>query len=886
MASIKQLKHMSNLFAFQINENRSRPVRSVSFVSAATEIIFALGEEQSLRAVTSVCDYPMQAQNAPRRVICRSTIDASSMTSEEVTDAVAQLKNLQEKARLEGESGLPRNWIIDVDALKAISPSVVFVQSTCAVCDAGTDDVFYALREAQLLGKCQIVSTAPTTITEMFQAIHDVGLALNVETKAKELVARLKERLEAVRVGSQNGSRPRVVSFEGLAPLCTGGGWLPDMKERAGCIDALGDKPGCKPKIRTWKDIQDADPDIILISPCSGSPTRTMNELHLLASAAEFWSLRCVQRGDVYVLDHSIFSRPGPRLIDGIEMLAALLKGCKVDDDRTKEWTSLAYKYECRVDMGDSTAAHCTTELAQRFKPCFGGHFASAADIPLTSDRLVRCQVTRSTIPGSSLPGNRSAQTLLPIPSQDTAREESLILFGGEAADGTRLSDVWVLHAPSRGWREALEAAGGASPELGKMPTWEKVQCGSIYGENVPTPRSNHASVICKDCMLVFGGWGESNIVPLSHCELLHLDTFCWTHCSTIGTGPPPRGNPTLVYFERINSIVMFGGWDGKARRNDTWRLDMNNWKWEEIVTETAPKARSDHSAVMWKRGTHEQEDAMLLFGGSVEGTSGASSELWAFQFQTETESWSWSKIETVGPAPPGRTSHATCVAGSGISAQMIVVGGTDATKGCSRRGVVPDAWILTFGKEPGGVVGRWGNCASNQQNEFNRCRHSIACVGNETMIAMWGGFDGNKTVADEATIFLKGWFGEAEKDKDVASADAISSPDVSDVSGVKVFDRWEAEVPVTLDDLPPSEFDKAKRSKLPGALAKALHRCAVAMGKDTYIDPSSGYSVFTQLYLKKRECCGNGCRHCPYGHINVPGKGAKVNAETKDLEW
>ena len=153
-------------------------------------------------------------------------------------------------------------------------------------------------------------------------------------------------------------------------------------------------------------------------------------------------------------------------------------------------------------------------------------------------------------------------------------------------------------------------------------------------------------------------------------------------------------------------------------------------------------------------------------------------------------------------------------------------------------------------------------------------------------MIAMWGGFDGDKTVADEATIFLKGGFGKAEKDKDVASADAISSPDVSDVSGVKVFDRWEAEVPVTLDDLPPSEFDKAKRSKLPGALAKALHRCAVAMGKYTYIDPSSGYSVFTQLYLKKRECCGNGCRHCPYGHINVPGKGAKVNAETKDLEW
>ena len=229
-----------------------RTARAVSFVSAATEMVFALGEEACLGAVTSVCDYPVRARHSPRRIVCRSRIDASSMTSEEVTAAVEELKHHErERAVLEnGKAGPPGNWLIDTKALEELEPSVVFVQSTCAVCDASSDDVLHALDETVL--ECNIVSVAPTSLEEMFRSISSVGLALGAHSKADALVSPLKSRvasLEAKLEARAVVRRPRVLSLEGLAPLCTGGGWLPDVERLAGCEDALDDVGGCSPRI-------------------------------------------------------------------------------------------------------------------------------------------------------------------------------------------------------------------------------------------------------------------------------------------------------------------------------------------------------------------------------------------------------------------------------------------------------------------------------------------------------------------------------------------------------------------------------------------------------------------------------------------------------------
>jgi len=380
---------------------------------------------------------------------------------------------------------------------------------------------------------------------------------------------------------------------------------------------------------------------------------------------------------------------------------------------------------------------------------------------------------------------------------------------------------------------------------------------------------------------------------PLSNCELLHLDTFCWTHCSTIGgLEPSPRGNPTLVFFELFQSAILFGGWNGKCRFNDTWKLDMVTWAWEEITFKAGeiPAPRTDHSAVLWKRGVGLSNDAMILFGGSVEGNTGASSELWLLDCVLNDESyWRWYQLDSVGPCPPGRTSHAATIIGEGNAAKMIVVGGNDATVGSGKSGILKDAWVLSLSMGIAGkVVGKWEKLDWSGCG-IDRCRHSMVTIGQggDAIIAVWGGFNGVSATSDDATLYM-GSVENVPQESTVAETSRIEAS-----AAHRLQERWEAEIPVTLDDLPADEVTKAKRSKLPGAMWKALHRYAVSQGRDTYIDPSSGYSVFTQLYLKRKACCGNSCRHCPHGHVNVPpksleDKGAAANDNTmkKSLDW
>jgi hypothetical protein len=195
------------------------------------------------------------------------------------------------------------------------------------------------------------------------------------------------------------------------------------------------------------------------------------------------------------------------------------------------------------------------------------------------------------------------------------------------------------------------------------------------------------------------------------------------------------------------------------------------------------------------------------------------------------------------------------------------------------------DAWVLNVAGEkdahPMWMKLDWSG------NGLNRCRHSMAAV-DSTRVVWWGGYDGEMTVNDYAGV----WQGYLNLDSAVGSCTSeaanIASLEKEKENWLPVQERWEAEVPVREEDLPPETLAKAKRSRLPGALYKALHRHAVANNRDTYIDPASGYSVFGQLYLKRRPCCGNGCRHCPHGYINVPGKQKVCCDEEIDsnLEW
>jgi len=223
---------------------------------------------------------------------------------------------------------------------------------------------------------------------------------------------------------------------------------------------------------------------------------------------------------------------------------------------------------------------------------------------------------------------------------------------------------------------------------------------------------------------------------------------------------------------------------------------------------------------------------------------------------------------------------------GTGQNASMIILGGTDVSRGSGKAGIVGDAWILTnlgIAEKRCWIKLPWDGPG------VERCRHTLNTVGSN--IIVWGGWDGEGTVKDAITVWhgsLDDHLADSElSEKQVTTRKWEIKPNNSSTATTTttttttnridgrqskiIQERWEAEIPFRREDLPPEILKKSQTSKLPNAVARAMHRYAVLKGKDTYIDPASGYSVFTQLYLKRRPCCGNGCRHCPYGHKNVP---------------
>jgi cobyrinic acid a,c-diamide synthase len=870
---------------------------AASFVSAATEIAFALGVGDSmLAAVTSVCDYPRRARAYPRRVVCQSPFDASQMTSEQV--AVATKEHETKKK----DQDRPGHWMVDTAALGKLMPAVAFVQDSCDICDAARSDVLGALQDCGVLSQCKIVQVSPTTLEGMFKSIMDVGGAMGVPEKSMSFCKALRQRLATLadKVAKQGKKRPRVLSLEGLSPLCVGGGWLPDVKSAAGCEDALGDVGGAPARIISWDEVACADPDVLIISPCSGSTDRTLNELYLL-NTPEFWNLRCVRYGNVYVIDHGMFSRPGPRLVDGAEMLATLLLGVAPPDhvDTAKYYD--AFKYECCV----GAVRHCTTELSSRFRHCFRrGDSSNEPSVAkeseeekderaISSDGLRLHQIR--TTPGSGtrvqlLPCDRSAHNMVSL------SDGSALLFAGEDNTGRRYSDVWKLHIPSK----LYSIKKYDQLDRFSIPVWELLQCTKVANEDVPTARSNSAAVVCGDYLLVFGGWGQESQC-LDHCELLHLDTLCWTHCSTRNSNssqrPCSRGNPTLLYSEKLNCAILFGGWDRTNRLSDLWRLDMDSWEWHchgdyrgDGNKPEWPRGRTDHSAVLWTRDNGHE--SMIVFGGSCAATdshaAGPSSELWIL----DTSNWKWQEVrqanEILFPAP--RTSHSAALVGSGDLARMVILGGTGNGSGPSV--LTADAWILELSNLS------WQRVYLNEIDYLHllgRCRHTMTISGCEygEKMLVWGGYDGVATVQNDATV----WFGgDPTHRRSVVNKGTKNN--VASESHKKLQERWQAEIPLRESDLPADVLAKAMESSLPGAVYKALHRHAVSLKRDTYLDPATGYSVFTQIYLKRRPCCGNGCRHCPHGHINCPDNNAKLESPAQsqpnctsgcddpELEW
>lgn len=285
-------------------------VRICSLLPSGTEIVCALGLGDHLVGVSDLCDYPPAVMQKP--VVSRSLIDTAVLSSAEVE---AKMRALQET----GASP----FHIETALLRQIRPDVVLTQDTCAICDPTADDVQRAL--VGLQPPPHMLVLRPRTVPEIFASILEVGQAAHAEAQARALVASLEARVHAVATrAAQAIFHPRLLSLEGLTPLVAGGHWIPELKTLAGGRDELF-SPGCAAQRLAWCTIRDYDPDMLLITPCSSGVQRSLDELQTLAAQEGWWDMQAVRQRAVYVIDHVYFSRPGPRIVDGLELLAQIV---------------------------------------------------------------------------------------------------------------------------------------------------------------------------------------------------------------------------------------------------------------------------------------------------------------------------------------------------------------------------------------------------------------------------------------------------------------------------------------------------------------------------------------------------------------------------------
>lgn len=297
-------------------------MRIVSLVPAATEIAYALGAGEQLVAVTHDCDHPASVRSLPR--ITRSTIEPGS-TSREID---AQVRTAADR----GET----TFHLDPVALREARPDVLLGQTLCDVCAVTIDPLPSVLNPMP-----RVVPLDAASVNGIFEDIVRVAIALGREEAGVALIADLRERIARVSDAVSERPRPRVVCLEWLDPLFNAGHWVPEQVALAGGEDVLG-RPGERSREVQWSEVQEAHPETLLLMPCGFDAARAELEAAALRSLPGWSDLPAVRAGQVHALDgNAYFSRPGPRIVVGIELLASLLHPGQVRAPSTARALSL-----------------------------------------------------------------------------------------------------------------------------------------------------------------------------------------------------------------------------------------------------------------------------------------------------------------------------------------------------------------------------------------------------------------------------------------------------------------------------------------------------------------------------------------------------------------
>lgn len=279
-------------------------MRIVSLVPSATELLFALGLGPEVVAVTHECDYPTAALDLPH--VTRDVLPAG-LSSAQIDAAVKE-------RTLAGES----IYELDEGALRELEPDLIVTQSLCSVCAVSEDDV-RAIAE-QLSSRPQVISLDPHTVGEVLGDARTLAQATDRKDAAVELIRHAAERIDRVRIAVRGARRPRVAALEWLDPPFAAGHWTPQLISFAGGEDVLG-FAGENSEERSWREVQAVQPDIVIVMPCGYDAQIAHREAEMHRD-----ELAALGAGEVVAVDASAyFSRPGPRIIDGLELLASIL---------------------------------------------------------------------------------------------------------------------------------------------------------------------------------------------------------------------------------------------------------------------------------------------------------------------------------------------------------------------------------------------------------------------------------------------------------------------------------------------------------------------------------------------------------------------------------
>jgi iron complex transport system substrate-binding protein len=291
--------------------------RIVSFLPSSTEILYEIGAGDLITGVTHECNYPGEAKNKPR--VINSSIDAAKLTSREIDDKIVGLMRAGENI-----------YAIDDQKLKESRPDLIIAQGVCEVCAPFAKEID---RANSILGyEPEVLVLHPHDLNDILLSITEIAEKVGRSNEGRKLVASLEKRIDNIRKivaerRAKNSSKdnPKIVCIEWIDPFFSAGHWIPQIVDIAGGINGLS-STGQQSRRISIEEVIEFNPDKIILMPCGFDVARTLEEAKLLKYNAKWRSLQAVQKDRVYAVNaNAYFSKPGPRTITGLEILAQII---------------------------------------------------------------------------------------------------------------------------------------------------------------------------------------------------------------------------------------------------------------------------------------------------------------------------------------------------------------------------------------------------------------------------------------------------------------------------------------------------------------------------------------------------------------------------------